>query len=87
MPVILATADAAHARIAVNHSEVAGRDRIRRRGVRRAVASLALAAGLVVPVAAMATPASAAGGGCSSFWCGGSGNHNEVAARDRRRQP
>ena len=78
---LVIASQAAHARIAVNHNESAGRDR-RRRSARRAVAALALAAAATVPAAAVtAAPASAAG--CSPFVCGGTSNHNESAGMDR----
>ena len=80
---LVIASQAAHARIAVNHNESAGRDRPRR-SARRAVAALALAAAATVPAAAAAaTAAPASAAGCSSFWCGSDGNHNESAGMDR----
>ena len=61
-----------------NHTEAAGRRRIR-----RALTGLAVAAAIATPTLATASPAGAASSGsCPAYWCG-NGNHNEAAGRDR----
>ena len=62
-------------------TETDGRAGARR--VRKGLAGLALAAAVTGPVT-MAADAPAGAAGCSEWYCGTSGNHNETAGRDPR---
>lgn len=79
---LVALAEVAHARIALNHNESPGRDRPRRTA-RRAAAALALATALSLPAAAAAAPQQPTRAGTCPPWLCGAGNHNESPGRER----